>query len=91
MLQTGLSGKQVTELLIILVPTEASPKFFLDHALEVWYESLPQATKDTYDELVSAMKKRFNGSDGLEVDRAPLSLNMDNGESCASYKNLKKN
>ena len=62
----------------------AMPFFLKDHAY-AWYQALPQDIKDSYDDLLTAMKARFNGSDGLDVDMALLTLNQQPGETCASY------
>ena len=62
----------------------AMPFYFKEHAL-AWCQALPAATRESYDTLLTEMKARFNGRDGLDVDMEILGLTQRPGESCASY------
>ena len=58
----------------------AMPFYFKEHAL-AWYQTLPAATRESYDTLLSEMKARFNGRDGLDVDMEILGLPQRHWES----------
>ena len=60
------------------------PLYFKDHA-HAWYVSLADNKKDTLANLTANMKLRFNGSDGLDVDMAILTISQEPGESCNNY------
>ena len=63
---------------------QTMPFFLKDHAL-TWYNSLTTPIKADFDQLTTAMKTRFNGSDGLDSDMALLTLTQQPGESCSNY------
>ena len=57
-------------------------RFFLkDHAKQ-WYLSLPEATRNNFDNLIQRLKELFNGSDGgCSITTVKQAV----GESCSSY------
>lgn len=60
------------------------PFHFLDHP-KVWYDSLPDATKNVWEALCASFVARLNGSGGVANEASILNTRQLKDESCASY------